>query len=159
MQNTSTGELAILVAGLRNPDKSFRAGCIPKIVSFGDVAVEFLLPLLQDDNWKVRYRAAEALGMIPGTQAVPFLIDACRDEKDHVRYMAAKSLGQLQASDAGSTLIQLLNDDHPYTRGIAAQGLGMIRIPEAHKAIETAMTNEQDQKIREKMMEILSLLS
>lgn len=158
MQNASTGELASLVAGLRNPDKSYRAGCIPKIVSFGDAAIGILLPLLQDDDWKVRYRAAEALGMIPGTHAVPGLINACRDEKDHVRYMAAKSLGRLKASDAGSTLIQLLTDEHSYTRGIAAQGLGMIRVPEAQKAIETAMKNEQDQEIREKMMAILSQL-
>lgn len=159
MLNISRDELLNLVAGLRNPDKSFRAECIPRIVSFGDSAVEILIPLLQDNDWKVRYRAAEALGMIPGTHAVPFLIQACRDEKDHVRYMAAKSLGLLQASDAGSTLIKLLNDDHPYTRGIAVQGLAMIRIPGAQKAIETAITTEQDQDVRGKMMMILSQLS
>ena len=147
--------LLLLISGLRNPKKEFRAECITKIILYEGEAVAVLIPLLHDTDWRVRYRAAEALGLIDDARSVPDLIETCSDEKDHVRYMAAKSLGILRTSDAVPVLTSLLTDDHPYTRGIAAEGLAAIGDIIGKSEIQSALERESDPAIKERMIRSL----
>lgn len=151
MNVSETDKMAVLVAGLYNPDKEYRATCVQKIAQQGAVASGHLIPLLKDSDWKVRYRAAEALGMIKAGDAVPDLMALCADEKDHVRYMAAKSLGSIRDPCAAPVLISLLTDHHPYTRGVAATGIAAIGGPIGKSEIRSALIKETDPGAREKM--------
>ena len=77
---------------------------------------------MDDPDWKVRYRAAEALGITGSKKAVPFLINSLDDPKDHVRYMAAKALGTLGSGDAEKALIARLGDENEFVRRSAGNG-------------------------------------
>jgi HEAT repeat protein len=156
MQSIYSDEFESLIFGLRNSNKEFRAQCTAKMVIYGKEAVPRILPLLQDSDWIIRYRAAEALGQIHAPEAVPSLINTCSDQKDHVRYMAAKSLGLMRAPEANSILISLLTDEHPYTRGIAAEGLAAIGDITGKAGIEAALPYEQDLVIKERMIKSLN---
>jgi HEAT repeat protein len=129
-----------------------------KIADGGETGATKLIPLLKDHDWKVRYRAAEACGIMRAEKTVPFLITACHDEKDHVRYMAAKSLGLVKNSDAVPVLIELLTDEHLYTRGIASEGLATIQDPRAVLPLENAIQSETDPNVRLRMEKCLTLL-
>lgn len=151
--------MAVLIKGFLSPDKECRADTVQKIAIYGDEAVKPLLALLNDSDWKIRYRAAETLGIIRSHEPVQELIQTCNDEKDHVRYMAAKSLGIIKDTRAVETLIRLLDDEHQYTRGIAAVGLAAIGDTTAKREIEAALGRETDQTVKVKMIQSLKTLN
>ncbi len=159
MNSNSTDQMAVLIQELHHPDKEHRAATVQKIVQHGEGAIEPLVKLLNDPDWRIRYRAAETLGLLRSRQQVQDLIQSCDDEKDHVRYMAAKALGMIKDIRAVPTLIHLLSDEHQYTRGIAATGLAAIGEPVAAKEIESALAREPDQAVREKMIQSLKTLN
>ncbi len=158
MNSVHSDHIASLFNGLRDPDKEKRASSVQEIVREGDVAVPELTALLKDEDWKVRYRAAEALGMIRAVSAVPELITACSDIKDHVRYMAAKALGLIKAREGVPVLISLLSDEHPYSRGIAAEGISSIGDQTARQELIAALSKESDPGIRERIEKSLNSL-
>jgi HEAT repeat protein len=121
--------IGTLIAALGDPDKGVRAQAAVSLGETGIPAEETLIRLMDNHDWKIRYRAAEALGMIPGERAVPALVDALEDEKDHVRYMAAKSLGIRRDGRALAPLTACLKDENEYVRNAAAKALGMITAP------------------------------
>jgi HEAT repeat protein len=159
MNSHSTDKMAALIKELYHPNKEARADTVQKIARYGDEAVKPLLALLNDSDWRIRYRAAETLGLIRSNEPVQELIEACDDEKDHVRYMAAKSLGIIKDTRAVQTLIRMLNDEHQYTRGIAATGLAAIGNTKARRDIEAAIGRETDQTVKEKMIQSLKTLN
>jgi HEAT repeat protein len=158
MPSSETNDIAVLIAGLYNPEKKQRAMYTQKIAELGNKALPVLIPLLQDHDWRVRYRVAEALSMIQSDDSVPDLIQTCHDEKDHVRYMAAKALWALKSNDALDTWIQLLGDEHPYTRGIASDGLAVIHDNRGITPLKTAISLEEIPELKERMIQNLNLL-
>lgn len=112
---------------LRSPDKEKRAAAMRHLAGSGYNAVPSLRHLLHDTDWKVRYRAAEALGMIQAPDTVDDLIRATGDEKDHVRYMAAKALNTFGTYDAIPVLLKLTSDENEYVRKMATAALVTIR--------------------------------
>lgn len=159
MSSHSTDQMAVLIHELHHPDKEHRAATVHKIVKYGQEATTPLVALLNDPDWRIRYRAAETLGLLSGKEPVQDLIQTCDDERDHVRYMAAKALGMIRDARAVPTLIRLLHDEHQYTRGIAATGLAAIGDPAAGKEIESALARETDPTSKEKMIQSLKTLS
>ena len=116
----------LYLQALRDPEKAVRNQAALALAGIGTPAVASLLPLLPDPDWKVRYRAAEILGMIGEPIATALLIERLSDPKDHVRYMAAKSLGMIGDSAARGPLKICLDDENPFVRKIAAASLEMI---------------------------------
>jgi len=159
MSSNSTDQMAVLIQDLHHPEKEQRAATVQKIIQYGEEAIEPLVKLLKDPDWRIRYRAAETLGLLRADIAVQELILTCDDEKDHVRYMAAKALGMIRNTKAVPVLIHLLSDEHQYTRGIAATGLAAIGEHAAVREIESALTHEPDQAVREKMIQSLKTLN
>lgn len=117
---------SLFLTSLRDPDKRVRGQAARALAGLGEDAVPDLVSLLQNRDWRIRYRAAEALGMSGSTNAGAALIQALTDEKDHVRYMAAKSLGLLGVRSAVTPLIDRLSDENEYVRRMAEESLGMI---------------------------------
>lgn len=118
--------MEIFIRALRDPEKAVRAQATLALVNLGTAASGPLINLLDDPDWKVRYRAAEALGLLKEQRAAAALIRRLSDEKDHVRYMAAKSLGMLKDPAAIEPLQRCQADENPYVRRIAGEALATI---------------------------------
>ena len=126
-----TRSISEWIEALSDPDKEQRADATAALVAYGEKSLPALLNVLTHTNWKVRYRAAEALGQIgsmPDLDAdiVPSLIALTDDEKDHVRYMAAKGLVQIGDPRARDAFQKLMHDDHAYTRSMAEKGINNL---------------------------------
>ena len=124
----STRSVSEWIKILSAPDKEQRAHATDALVAYGEMSIPALLDVLIHSDWRVRYRAAEALGQI-GSRAcfradvVSSLIALTDDEKDHVRYMAAKGLVQIRDPRARDVFQKLMHDSHSYTRAMAEKGL------------------------------------
>jgi len=112
-----------LIQALKDPEKGVRGQATQALVMMGEPAYSDLIGLLRNSDWKVRYRAAEALGMMGDEKAARPLIGILSDGKDHVRYMAAKSLGMLRAPAAREALQRCISDENPYVRKMASSAL------------------------------------
>ena len=144
--------VSLLIEGLYGPDKAERAKCMEGLVECGKPAALPLINLLDDDSWVIRYRAAEALGLIGDDRAVTALTASLNDEKDHVRYMAAKSLGMFGKKESSISLLPLLRDENEYVRKIAAMSLGSIgSSSSANSALTAAIVCEKDPAALEAM--------
>lgn len=119
-------EKSLFLSALKDADKGVRGQAARALAGLGVEAVPDLLHLLGDKEWRIRYRAAEALGMSRSVNAAAALIPALTDEKDHVRYMAAKSLGLMGVQSAIIPLIASLSDENEYVRRMAAHSLEKI---------------------------------
>ena len=114
-------DIDIFVQALRDPVKEVRSQATRALAIMGEPAGEKLIFLLHDPDWKVRYRAAEALGMMKLLKAKDSLIERLSDSRDHVRYMAVKALGELGGEDIQDSIRPCLWDDNLYVRKIAAK--------------------------------------
>jgi HEAT repeat protein len=148
--------LPVFVSGMHDEDKGVREQSARAMAELGDPAVTPLMDLIQDKEWRVRYRAAEALGMMAYGPGTPALIRALHDEKDHVRYMAAKSLGLIADPGSLEPLIERLNDENEFVRRMAAISLAKIGLPRARSAITMAMEKERNPEVRKAMSQALA---
>ncbi|MFA7562444.1 MAG: HEAT repeat domain-containing protein [Methanoculleus sp.] len=122
----------------RDPDTRYQAaGCLGDA---GDpVAVESLVPLLDDPEVGVRWKAAEALGKL-GAPAVEPLTVSLRSGSVDVRWMAAVTLGDIGEPTAIPALMGALDDEDTYVRSRAALALGAIGEP-AREEVVTALSS------------------
>ena len=116
----------IFINSLHDPEKAVRSQAVQALVQIGLPVISPIVRLLNDKDWRVRYRAAEILGMIKGEEAVIPLIMALSDEKDHVRYMAAKSLCLIREPKAIEPLMICLCDENHYVRRMAERAISTI---------------------------------
>lgn len=116
----------IFINSLHDPEKAVRSQAAQALVQIGSPVISHVVMLLNDKDWRVRYRAAEILGMIKGKEAVIPLIMALSDEKDHVRYMAAKSLCLIRDPQASEPLRTCLCDENHYVRRMAERAISTI---------------------------------
>ncbi|NLB01004.1 MAG: HEAT repeat domain-containing protein [Methanomicrobiales archaeon] len=145
-----------LINRLSNQDKTVRAEAMCGLVAIGKPAVPACIALLRNGDWKVRYRAAEALGLLGDGEAYAPLIAALDDEKDHVRYMAAKGLGQLGDPRAVEHLGRMRSDENEFARRSAARSLGAIGGEDAIVALREALADEAVDGVRVAIREALS---
>lgn len=146
----------LFLSALRDTDKVCRAQAAAALAGFGDTIVPDLVSLLSDADWRVRYRAAEALGEIGNHESALALLSALSDEKDHVRYMAAKGLGKTGNSGAGPALMKCLEDENPYVRKAAVLSLGKLGDSMARDAIRKHLDKEGTDLVRETIRGVLS---
>ena len=110
----------VLIKLLKNPDPVMRAEAawaLGKPKSNPEVMAP-LTEALQDENSKVRQRAAFSLGVVIRAkkwqgykEAVDTLIGALKDQSPEVRAAAAESLGLIREERAVEPLIELLSDE------------------------------------------------
>jgi HEAT repeat protein len=85
-----------------------------------------LIRLLQDEEARVRRRAALAVGRVGLAEGVAPLAARLRDEEAEVRQMAAFALGLIGDGAARPALRDALGDADPIVQGRAAEALGRI---------------------------------
>lgn len=155
----STGDLRLkecFLSALRDTDKACRAQAAAALTGLGGTIVPDLIPLLSDADWRVRYRAAEALGEIGNRESAGALVRALSDEKDHVRYMAAKGLGRTGNNGAVPALMGCLEDENPYVRKAAVLSLGKLGDSRGREAVRRHLDREGTDLVRETIRSVLS---
>ena len=85
-----------------------------------------LLKLLNDNEARVRRRAALAIGRVGLSEGIEPLTQLLNDEEIEVRQMAAFGLGLIGDAAARPALLGALKDPQPLLQGRAAEALGQI---------------------------------
>ncbi|MDV2482867.1 HEAT repeat domain-containing protein [Methanoculleus sp. Wushi-C6] len=152
---TNEQDLQALLARIADPDKSVRAEAMRGLAALGTPAVPACTALLQNPDWRVRYRAAEALGLIRDAGAYAPLVAALGDGKDHVRYMASKGLGLLGDRGAVAHLAAMQRDSNEFVRRSAAGSLGKLGGEEAVSALAAALPGETVESVRQAILAAL----
>jgi HEAT repeat protein len=145
-----------LIGALSDGEKAVRAHVAAALGKLGSAAVEPLRVPLADANWIVRYRAAEALGLIGDAEAVRPLVRALRDDVDHVRYMSAKALAHIRDPQALEPLIATLGDENEFVRRSVAAALGAMPTDAARSALEEALRRECCEGVRTAVADALA---
>jgi HEAT repeat protein/cyclophilin family peptidyl-prolyl cis-trans isomerase len=94
-----------------------------------------LVRLLQDDEARIRRRAALAVGHVALTDGVAPLVATLKDQDPEVRQMAAFALGLIGDRGAREPLEAALADQSPLVQGSSAEALGLIGDPGAADAV------------------------
>jgi HEAT repeat protein len=142
-------ELGREMAGhLRTSDKTTRGYAMHALAAATPASLPVLIPLMEDGDWVVRYRAAEALGLAGEESAVGVLRVHLTDSKDHVRYMAVKSLGLLHGDVAAEEIAErLCKDENPYVRRMAVRTLARMDAPGCKDLFRRVRMSERDETV------------
>ncbi|MBD2120179.1 HEAT repeat domain-containing protein [Trichocoleus sp. FACHB-262] len=122
--------------------------------SQSEQAIPGLLKALEDYNFAVCGRAAEALGRIGGVEVVPGLLKALEHQSFIVRGRAAEALGKIGGAEAIPGLLKALEHQDSNVRGSAAGVLGRIGGAEAIPGLLKAL-EDQDSDVRRRAAEAL----
>jgi HEAT repeat protein len=91
-----------------------------------DEAIPGLLTIIEDLEWEVLWRVAEALGKIGSNSAIPGLLKLVEDSDWDVRSSAADALGKIGSDSAIPGLLTLVKDSSHDVRSSAANALAKI---------------------------------
>lgn len=133
-----------LRAALQDPVRAVRSGVAKALGELGTAAGESawqdLVTCLDDEDHRVRIRAAQALGKLQATAAIPHL-EKCllTDSARRVRWRAAEALYILDAKAVASTLVASLDDTYSSVRLVCMRALSEWKIASAVPAIAEAL--------------------
>jgi len=88
--------------------------------------VDGLINALNHGDYRIRKKAAEALGEMKAKEAVDALIKTLKDENSEVRKSAASALGRIGDERAIKPLVEVLKDESLDVRFEAAKSLKEI---------------------------------
>ena len=148
--------LELYIQALHDQDKGVREQAGRALARLGSVAVHGLTILLSDSDWKVRYRAAESLGLSNAPEAKVPLLKALTDEKDHVRYMAVKGIAMTGTPEDVGRLYPLLDDPNPYVRSMAVRTIGTFGGVSSRENLMKAFFKESEEEIRTIILNIIN---
>ena len=128
------GGVGVDIFGLFSPD-------IEKIITEKDV--EGLIKALRHKrDFKIRWKAAEALGKIKDERAVDSLMRTLQDENEYVRKAAAQALGEIQDRRVIEPLVRALKDEDKNVRKMAAHALRKIKDERVIERLIETLRNE-----------------
>jgi hypothetical protein len=118
------------VNALSDPDSDVRWKAIVALGKMKSGTVEPLIESFKSEDWKIRGRAAEALGNIGDLRALETLINALvgknKDGNKYVRGRAAEALGKLGDERAIPPLVAAMDDPYIYVRVKAEESLNKM---------------------------------
>ncbi len=123
-----------LLKAMRDEDNDVKWKAVVALGKMRSAAVEPLIEAFGNEDWRIRGRAAEALGNIGDTRALEILINALvgrnKDKNKYVRGRAAEALGKIGDERAVKPLTRAKDDEYIYVR---------TKAEEALKKMETAL--------------------
>lgn len=144
-----------LVAGLDVPQ-------LLKIQLLGltksDRTLPKLVKAIEDKDFDIRRRAAEALGNIGSDLAIPELVKAIEDENSDVCRKAAEALGNIGSDEAISELVKILEHQQHFVRWCAAEALKKIDSDTVVSKLVKALAH-QDSNVRWRAEAIIGKIS
>jgi HEAT repeat protein len=102
-------------------------------------AVEVLSRASRDNSQLVRWKCAQALGMLGDKEGADALVRALNDSDQYVRAAAARSLGQIKAENTAGSLINAFKDESWVVRLNAREASLQI---DANEQLIAALKNE-----------------
>ncbi|MGB3535382.1 MAG: HEAT repeat domain-containing protein [Microcoleaceae cyanobacterium] len=146
-------EIDPLTAILGDEDWQDRYRCEDRSGLWSDKLI-YSINDLEDKDWSIRSRAAEALGQARPEEAIEALIMTLKDEYDYVRGKAIIALGKIGSTQAVEPLIAYLQHEYEFIRYITAEALGRIGSDTAVEALAITLT-DADYRVRHKAAEAL----
>ena len=135
--------LGPLLDVLKEGDKELGYGARMGLRQLGGPAVEPLIALLADSDWRVRRLAAWALRDLGDGRSVTALTAALADPDPEVQAAAVSAFESLRDPSAVEPLIAVLQNGQPWARYCAAEALGAIGDPRALPSLERARDHDQ----------------
>ncbi|UCE02153.1 MAG: HEAT repeat domain-containing protein [Candidatus Latescibacterota bacterium] len=124
---TRDARMEELAAQLREePNGRMQYFIAAELVSLGEPAVAYFIPLLQDDEVELRILAAHSLRKIPSPSAVPALVAALDDSVANVRGGAASALASTGCAECVGPIRRLLEDPESWVRRTALRALAEL---------------------------------
>ena len=117
-------------------------------------------PLLGDKSKRIRYNAAECLGILyeDSGRQLTGLRNLLQDPSDIVRAQALESLALLKDRRALPEIVPLLSDDDPVVRSYAAASVGVLGGVSYKKALRRNLKTDKEELARVGFYEGLFLL-
>jgi len=153
--------LRLLVACLKDPADSIRQEAAMSLGRLEDInAAPALVEALGDKKSGVRWRAARSLGRLGAKDAIPDLIKLLDDSDGSVRGQTAVALGELGCKDrdVAKKVIEMLSDPERDVRGKAAIAIGRVGASDDVEAVNEALENEKENRVRRKLERSLRAL-
>lgn len=117
----------------------------PLVVTAVDFEVyRSLAGLLKDSDASVRESAAEAIGILGGTEVAVDLVQALRDSVPNVRAATVTAIVKVGTSADGESLTPLLADGSSNVRRRAMAGLGRLRVVDSAPNLRAAFQAAPD---------------
>lgn len=138
-----------LVLLLQDKVPAVRDEAIAALVSIGESAVAPLVAALEDQDWRVRLRATEALCVLKSRTAVEPLVGLLQHDPDTaVRQEAARALGQIGEKSAVDALLGVVEEPRLQVRVIEALGrIGDRRVlPMLFRLISELKTSDYEDR-------------
>ena len=110
--------------------------------------VRLLCGALSDDNWSVRWAAAEALATLGDRAAIAPLSERADDPSWIVQVAVVRALAELGASGLAATVTPLLRSSRKAVRETAAEALGEMGDPQVMPALATTLKRDADEFVR-----------
>ena len=107
-----------------------------------------LCAALDDENWSVRWAAAEALAMLRDQLAIPQLQSCLSDTSWIVQVASIRALVELGAMDAAPHMLPHLRSSHKSVREAAAEALGELAYRAAIQPLGEILKREPDEFVR-----------
>ena len=129
----------------------------------GAEAKDKLYTAYRSDSPEVRAAVVGAIAKVAeenrdDTRSLNLLVESLKDNAVNVRSEAAAVLGNLKCRSAIPQLIKLLSHDEGETRKSAALSLMKIGDPMAIEPLQTALTQEKEERIKKAIALAISLL-
>ncbi len=113
--------------------------------------IDGLIKALNHRDYRIRKKAAEALGEMKAREAVDALIKALKDENPEVRKVAAYALGRIGDEKAVKSLVEALKDESLDVRFEVAKSLreiGYKRFAELPKLISEVLNISKNEALK-----------
>lgn len=109
---------------------------------FSDKIKSILLPLTENSDEEIRFKALEALWGYTGDDVLNAVINRLKDENELVRISAVEALGEMRDSRGKQHLIDALTDEEEIVRREAAEGLDELGDVSAIPVLQDFLQNE-----------------
>lgn len=119
---------------------------IKSLGNIGDIGIDLLTEILDDEDIEVSREAVEALGQINSEKAIELLIKTFNNENSTVQGKVAVTLGQIKAAKSAERLIKALNAE-PYVRLRVIEALGQMKYKKTVELLIKSLENE-DAEVR-----------
>ncbi len=110
--------------------------------------VRLLCGALNDDNWSVRWAAAEALATLGDPAAIAPLSERVDDPSWIVQVAVVRALAELGAAGLAARVSPLLRSSRKAVRESAAEALGKMGDPQVMPALATTLKRDADEFVR-----------
>ena len=149
-------DVGLIVPFLKHRDARVRSNSIEFLERHGDVELllEHCVPLLQDENNRVKGTVATVLGRIGHPTVVDYLSKLLDDHRISVRESAVYALSNVRGDKYMELLVKALRDQYEGIRLRAVQGLGRHKDPrvlphlkEALKDMDASVCEEAERAI------------